>query len=478
MSRTLRSRRFGRVIGAFVAMATMVLAFVTVPSASATEGGGGDDNGGDNVACQVSEYQYSRTVSSEVTQHQYKKTVTYYTVEHKEVQLPASGQHRTKVQTWLTSIGATDNGNDWWQLPDSVVNAAHVNPLTIAQTGSVGLGAYGGPNVTVNYHITKVEGYVTLPAGALFYQTQNGTIYLSGADPNTDFSTDAEDAIWVNESDAPAGWTAFATQTVAGSSTAYWWDGTANGTTNQTKAKWTKTNPGAPWTQSDSRSVNDPDCYKVETSNEVTCGQITLTLRNVSPWIYPLTVDVDGTQSYGPVVDNRTGGKLNGPAKDTTATRVITFPEDSGVHTVKYRVDAGTEDSLYKSLPVGEWTTLTVESNCQPDVTTTVTPPPPPITTTESTPPVTTTESTPPVTTSSASPTTSKSPAVIVSAGNRELPPVAGQSPAASVSYGPAANAHTGQSQSPFVAILLVLGGLALVGVAFVGMRRRGVSHH
>lgn len=107
----------------------------------------------------------------------------------------------------------------------------------------------------------------------------------------------------------------------------------------------------------------------LESSHTVSCGSATITLRNVSPWIYPMSVEIDGVHSYGPVVDNRTDGKLNGPQKDRSVTRTITFPEDSGVHTVRYRVQAGSEDELYKNLPVGEWTEFTVETNCKASIT-------------------------------------------------------------------------------------------------------------
>lgn len=122
----------------------------------------------------------------------------------------------------------------------------------------------------------------------------------------------------------------------------------------------------------------------LETSNTVECGKATITLRNVSPWIYPVSVIIDGphvdgftspTHSFGPTVDNRAivnGVRvLNGPQQDVSATRTITFPEDSGTHTVSYRVAAGTENSLYRNKPVGEWTDLTVETDCLGDATVT-----------------------------------------------------------------------------------------------------------
>ena len=108
----------------------------------------------------------------------------------------------------------------------------------------------------------------------------------------------------------------------------------------------------------------------LDSSHVQSCGQVEITLRNVSPWIFPMSVEIDGVHSYGPTVDNRTdtngdGTKdLNGPQLDQSLTRTITFPEDSGSHTVRYRVQAGTEDDLYRNLPVGTWTELTVDTDC------------------------------------------------------------------------------------------------------------------
>lgn len=98
------------------------------------------------------------------------------------------------------------------------------------------------------------------------------------------------------------------------------------------------------------------------------CGSVDITLRNVSPWIYPTSVKIDGVHSYGPTVDNRTDGKLNGPQKDVSKTRTIAFAEDTGTHTVEYRIDAGSEKNLYKDTPLNEWVVLTVESDCEPNI--------------------------------------------------------------------------------------------------------------
>ena len=101
------------------------------------------------------------------------------------------------------------------------------------------------------------------------------------------------------------------------------------------------------------------DAPSISTSHSQSCGKVTITLRNQSPWIYPVSVEIDGVHSYGPTVDNRGEGP-----DDQTETREITFPEDSGVHTVKYRVDAGTEADLYLGKAVGGWKELTVQTDC------------------------------------------------------------------------------------------------------------------
>ena len=38
----------------------------------------------------------------------------------------------------------------------------------------------------------------------------------------------------------------------------------------------------------------------LESSHTVSCGKATVTLRNVSPWIYPMSVEINGVASYGP----------------------------------------------------------------------------------------------------------------------------------------------------------------------------------
>lgn len=132
-------------------------------------------------------------------------------------------------------------------------------------------------------------------------------------------------------------------------------------------SKWVP-GPWSDWTTDSTTTADAPyggECpFSIETNSEVSCGTASISLHNHSTWIYPVSYRIDGGEwQYGPVVDNR-GAAPN----DQTATKVFTFDEDSGTHTIEYLVNAGTESDLYKGLPVGESTTLTVESNCLPDV--------------------------------------------------------------------------------------------------------------
>jgi hypothetical protein len=110
--------------------------------------------------------------------------------------------------------------------------------------------------------------------------------------------------------------------------------------------------------------------YYLETSHETECGAITITLRNVSPWIYPVSYSTDGSTpdangpNYGPVVDNR-----GDAPDDQTKSKTLTFTEDQGggTVTVKYVVAAGTESDLYVGKSVGEVTTVVVDTDCKPE---------------------------------------------------------------------------------------------------------------
>ena len=68
------------------------------------------------------------------------------------------------------------------------------------------------------------------------------------------------------------------------------------------------------------------------------------------------------------MVANSTDGGMSGSIKDTTGTKTISFLEDSGPHTVKYVVAAGSERDLYKNLPVGTVVTVVVQSDCLPNI--------------------------------------------------------------------------------------------------------------
>lgn len=121
--------------------------------------------------------------------------------------------------------------------------------------------------------------------------------------------------------------------------------------------------------------------YFLTTSHVAVCGELSISLRNVSPWLYRVLIEtetapgvwerVDGTVSGAGIyaakgvlmVDNR-----GDAPDDQTGTYTVTFPEDSGTHNVRYKVSSGAEQDLYVGLPVGEFTTTTVESDCETEV--------------------------------------------------------------------------------------------------------------
>ncbi len=137
------------------------------------------------------------------------------------------------------------------------------------------------------------------------------------------------------------------------------------------------------WQQDDPKA----DCYNgpkfLETGHEQVCGSVTISLRNVSPWLYRVLIETKNDEgdwvrvaSPSPaspfevapgvlLVDNRTDGGLSGPTKDASGWYTVTFPEDSGDREVRYKVSSGTEADLYVGKPVGEWTELTVLTDCE-----------------------------------------------------------------------------------------------------------------
>lgn len=118
--------------------------------------------------------------------------------------------------------------------------------------------------------------------------------------------------------------------------------------------------------------------YFLQTSHATTCGQVTISLRNVSPWLYRVLIEEKvgnnwvrvGASTGDPkwqaapgvmIVDNR------GEAPDDqTGSYIVQFAEDSGngLREVRYRVSSGAEADLYVGLPVGEFTHVQVDTDC------------------------------------------------------------------------------------------------------------------
>ena len=118
-----------------------------------------------------------------------------------------------------------------------------------------------------------------------------------------------------------------------------------------------------------------PPEYFLETSHSVgECGVATITLRNVSPWVYGVTVLLDGAQyagtDYNLTVNNGTPASPGPTDSDSSRSLDIPVPDDSGTHTIEYRVAYGSENSLYLGLPVGTPTSFTFDA-CVTEVETT-----------------------------------------------------------------------------------------------------------
>ncbi|MEO8527704.1 MAG: hypothetical protein ABI435_01365 [Pseudolysinimonas sp.] len=163
------------------------------------------------------EYQFIKEIpgmaSTSHDTYKYTKTTTIYTVEHKQIK----GWYFDATQPGTTTIKGHVFAGEWvqgdagtyYQVPDDLVNAANVNPYTVAQTGNVGLGAYGylpSPGPSVAYKITGIE-LTTSEPGSLYFTLNNTVIYFTGTG---DGSTDPNDAVYT----APApgnGWVQFGT---------------------------------------------------------------------------------------------------------------------------------------------------------------------------------------------------------------------------------------------------------------------------
>lgn len=119
----------------------------------------------------------------------------------------------------------------------------------------------------------------------------------------------------------------------------------------------------------------------LETSHSTeVCGQATISFRNASPWLYRVLIEEKNSQgdwvrvaSSSPasswevvpgvmMIDNR--GEAT---DDRTGTYTVQYGEDSGVRELRYKVSSGTEADLYASLPVGQFTSVFVDTNCITD---------------------------------------------------------------------------------------------------------------
>ena len=125
-----------------------------------------------------------------------------------------------------------------------------------------------------------------------------------------------------------------------------------------------------------SASANKESCtppiVPPSASYELGCGTIAITFTNTTPWLYALEFEVDGVldvNAVPPIANPNDDGPLNVDGTNAqgpdSATRTYTFPEDSGVHHVRWILRLGAESAYFFG-----WTQpVAVESDCRPNPT-------------------------------------------------------------------------------------------------------------
>lgn len=369
------------------------------------------------------EYKYSRTVAVYKTQYFFAK-FTHTKTRTWVKEIPARAATYVK---WVWNGGNTATApafpGPYWNKTNDTNPNKHDPRNTVYKTGN-GTNASWAIYAETSPAVPAVPGYWSAwsdygpwtlwqpvqhtswqdsnaPIGSPEFHGQGSDWYRewqqrpTGETRQVPNGSHVENTDWLTAPPAGEGWTQVDVKTVkdreaTADKTVYFLPG-GEPTATLTDANYTATNPGSPWVKAGddkrfetkaaysdpdvvtnySHTFRDPGCASnvsfIETSHVQYCGGVDITLRNVSPWIYPTSVEIDGVHSYGPTVDNRTNGTLTGPVQDQSRTRSITFEEDSGTHEVRYRVQAGTEKDLYVGLPVNEWTTVTVETDCTPN---------------------------------------------------------------------------------------------------------------
>lgn len=99
-----------------------------------------------------------------------------------------------RVTKWLEDIGGTPVGDGWWSVPDAVIAAVNFNPVTVADTGTVNISAYGGPSISVSYR--RTHEVLGAPPSSGFGITQTSVrLYWNG----TTWVTSQAAAVWLTE---------------------------------------------------------------------------------------------------------------------------------------------------------------------------------------------------------------------------------------------------------------------------------------
>lgn len=108
-------------------------------------------------------------------------------------------------------------------------------------------------------------------------------------------------------------------------------------------------------------------------SSVVSCGQIDMTFNNPTDWFFSFDYKVDSEAGHdddysddlianGPFAGSLFGQRFNevDVIANTSQNRTVSFAEDSGTHTVSYRLFRGAENDLYLN-----WVDKEVSSDCE-----------------------------------------------------------------------------------------------------------------
>lgn len=121
------------------------------------------------------------------------------------------------------------------------------------------------------------------------------------------------------------------------------------------------------------RDENEEESEDPSMSSIVSCGQIDMIFNNPTPWFFSFDYRIDGEAGHDDAYTNMVianglfAGELFGQrfnevdvVTNTSQSKTVTFPEDSGTHSVSYRLFRGAENDLYLN-----WENKEIGSDCE-----------------------------------------------------------------------------------------------------------------